>query len=294
MHWMTNFNQRVLSMSRDYIQEGRPLSSQLSRMILTAEEENRHILRVADFKEFYKTTDSNARTMISQLVEKGWLVRIGRGCYQLQPAKTGLDPYPISDKFIVAGQFAVDSFIAYGSAAEYHGLTTQIFQNVLLATTRRRKQMALPKLRIRLILIEPENFVGYQKMTKAPNVQIATIERTVIDAIKRPDLCGGISDVLEILNRARSKTNIQRIIDYLPTYHSKSLIQRVGYLLDTLHFGLKDSDKQLLLSMCHGSKAYLFPRKQNGTTKEHHYSKEWQLVVNAPGFMPQQAKGTAQ
>src|ERR1700728_2405140 len=117
VHWITTFNHQVLSMSRDYIQEGRPLSAQLSKLILTAEEENRHILRVADFTEFYQTTDSNARTMISQLVDKGWLVRVGRGCYQLQPAKSGLDPYPISDKLIVAGQFAVDSFIAYGSAA---------------------------------------------------------------------------------------------------------------------------------------------------------------------------------
>jgi len=277
---------------RDYLKKGRPLSAQLSKLILTAEEENRHILRVADFKEFYQTTDSNARTMISQLVDMGWLVRVGRGCYQLQPAKTGLDPYPISDKFVVAGQFAVDSFIAYGSAAEYYGLTTQVFQTVLLATTRRRKEMSLPKPRIHLILVESENFVGYQKMTKAPDVQIATIDRTVIDAIKRPDLCGGISDIREILLRARSKTNVARVIEYLPTYHSKSLIQKVGYLLDTFGFGLKDNDKEQLLTLCRGSKAYLFSRKQNGTTDEHHYSKEWQVVINAPGFLPEQAKGT--
>lgn len=279
-------------MSRDYLQKGRPLTPQLSRMILTAEETNRHVLRVKDFSEFYKTSDSNARTMISQLVESGWLVRIGRGCYQLQPAKTGLDPYPISDKFVIAGQFAVDSFIAYGSAAEYHGLTVQVFQKVLLATTRRRKQMSLPKLRLRLILFEQENFVGYQKMTKAPDVQIATTDRTVIDAIKRPEFCGGISDVREIINRARSKTNVAKIMDNLPTYGSKSLIQRVGYVLDTFGFGLKRSDKVQLLSLCRGSKAYLFQRKQNGTITEHHYSKEWQLVVNAPGFWPDQAKGT--
>jgi predicted transcriptional regulator of viral defense system len=277
-------------MSRDYHHEGRPLSPMLSRIILTAEEENRHILRVADFKDFYQTTDSNARTMISQLVAKGWLVRVGRGSYQLQPAKTGLDPYPVADKFVIAGQFTIDSFIAYGSAAEYHGLTTQLFQNVLLATTRRRKQMSLPKLKIHMILIDQENFVGFQKVTKAPDVHVATIERTLIDAIDRPDLCGGISDVREILNRARSKTNIERIKEYLPTYRSKSLIQRVGYLLETFGFNLNASDKEYLLSLCHGTKAYLFKRKQNGTAQEQHYSKDWQLVINAPGFWPEEAK----
>lgn len=281
-------------MSRDYHRQGRPLSPLLSRIILTAEEENRHILRVANFKDFYQTSDSNARTMIAQLVANGWLLRVGRGCYQLQPAKTGLDPYPTADKFVIAGQFAADSFIAFGSAAEYHGLTTQVFQNVLLAVTRRRKQMSLPNLRTRLILIEPQNLIGFQKTTKAPDVRVATIERTVIDAINRPELCGGISDVREILLRARSKTNIKRIMEYLPAYRSKSLIQRVGYLLDAFDFGLEASDKERLKSWCRGNKAYLFPRKKNATADAHHYSKEWQLVVNAPGFLSEPAKGERQ
>lgn len=278
-------------MKRDYQNQGRPLPPTLSRIILTAEEENRQVLRVADFTKFYQTNDNNARAMIAQLVDKGWLIRLGRGCYQLQSAKTGLEPYPTGDKFVTAGQFAPDSFIAYGSAAEYHGLTTQVFQKVLLATARRRKEMSLPKLRIRFILIEPDNFVGFQKTTKAPDVKVATIERTIIDAIDRPDLCGGISDLKEILKRARGKVSTQRILEYLPTYHSKSLIQRVGYLLESEGFDLKPAEKKRLLSWCQGNKTYLFSRKQAGATKLHDYSKYWQLVINAPGFAPQTHRG---
>ncbi len=278
-------------MLRDYQLKGRPLSPMLSRIILTAEEDNRHILRVSDFKDFYQTSDSNARTMISQLVANGWLVRVGRGLYQLQPAKTGLDPYPSADKFVIACQFITDSFIAYGSAAEYHGLTTQLFQNVLLATTRRRKQMSLPQPKLRLILIDPGNFIGFQNITKAPDVRVATIERTLIDAIDRPELCGGISDIQEIYNRARSKTDVARVIEYLPTYRSKSLIQRVGYLMDAFGFNLKTDDKEHLLSLCRGSKAYLFKHNQHVTSQEQHYSKDWQLVINAPGYWLAQPKG---
>ena len=94
-------------------------------------------------------------------------------------------------------------------------------------------------------------------MSKAPDVQVATIERTLIDAINRPELCGGISDLMDILNRARSKVNIDAIMEYLPTYRSKAVIQRVGYLLDTFGFKLKPSDKERLLSWCRGSKTYL-------------------------------------
>jgi predicted transcriptional regulator of viral defense system len=73
-------------------------------------------------------------------------------------------------------------------------------------------------------------------------------------------------------------------MEYLPTYGSKSLIQRIGYLLDSFGFNLTAGDKERLLSWCKGSKTYLFKRKPNTPAQVQHYSKDWQLVVNAPGF----------
>jgi predicted transcriptional regulator of viral defense system len=108
----------------------RPLSAKASQIILTAEEENRHILSVGDFVEFYGITPSYARKMISELTEHGWLTRVGKGQYQLLPARTGLEPYPAGDKFTVACQRFPGSFIAFGSAAEYHGLTVQVWRAV--------------------------------------------------------------------------------------------------------------------------------------------------------------------
>jgi predicted transcriptional regulator of viral defense system len=64
----------------------RPLSAKASQIILTAEEENRHILSVSDFVEFYSITSSYARKMISELVVHGWLVRVGKGQYQRELA----------------------------------------------------------------------------------------------------------------------------------------------------------------------------------------------------------------
>ena len=121
-------------------------------------------------------------------------------------------------------------------------------------------------------------------------MHVATIARTLIDAIDRPEWCGGISDVREILNRARSKASVDKIIEYLPSYRSKSLIQRVGYLLDTFSVGLKPSGKQRLLKICEGSKVYLFSRKTRASSDAQYYLREWQLVVNASGFWRESAQ----
>lgn len=271
-------------MSRDYAQDGRPLSGTLSRIILTAEEENRQILTVADFKQFYDISDGYARKMIADLVERGWLVRAGRGHYQLQSAKTGLDPIPMGEKFVIAGQYAPEGFIAYGSAAEYHGLTTQVFQIVLMATPRLRQSLTISNTRVRFVRIKPENLVGTQPLRKGPNVSVATVERTIIDAIDRPDLCGGISDLPEILRRGRSKAQVGRMIDYLPSYRSKSLVQRVGYLLETFGYSVSEEDRARMHGWCKGSTTYLFPKQQVGSSDHKAFSKEWTLVINAPGF----------
>lgn len=277
---------KIMPDQHDYKEKGRRLSPVLSKIILQAEEDNRQILSSKDFVEFYDISDGYARKMIAQLVENGWLLRVGAGKYQLLPAKTGLAPYPNADKFVAAGQLSPGSFIAYGSAAEYHGLTTQLFQTVTVATTNRGRVWDGEPVRIVYIHVSEANFVGFQKTSKGPNVIVATVERTIIDAVNRPDLCGGISDVPEIIRRGRSLAKIDKILEYLPTYGSKSLAQRLGYLLESFQYELSNKQVKQLQKICAGNTAYLFPPNQLGTNKRPTYNGRWRLVINADGFIP--------
>lgn len=258
----------------------------LSKIILQAEEDNRQIFTSQDFVDFYDISAGYARKMIAQLVDTGWLVRIGAGKYQLQPAKTGLDPYPSADKFVAAGQLSPDCFIAFGSAAEYHGLTTQVFQSVMMATPKRGRIREGPPIRVVYMHVSQANFVGFQNVSRGPNVRAATIERTLIDAVNRPDLCGGISDIPEIFRRGRTGAKVDKIIEYLPTYRSKSLIQRIGFMLEAFNFQLTSEQEQRLQELSQGNYAYLFVPDHLGTTAHHTYSSKWRLVINADGFLP--------
>lgn len=263
---------------------GRPLHPKPSRIILTAEEENRHILHVEDFVSFYGITQSYARKMIADLMEEGWLVRVGKGLYQLLPARTGLNAFPMGDKFVVGCQAFPGSFIAFGSAAEYHGLTTQVFPKMILANLKKNGLEKLGNLRLQLIKINTENYVGFEQLNRGPNVQMATKERTIIDCINRPDLSGGISDIKEILERGRKQIDTEKLIDYLASYNSKSLITKVGYLLEYFDYDLNEKTISKLRSQSQGVKAYLFSHRLAGSKSNHGYSKVWGLTINAPGF----------
>ncbi len=271
-------------MQRTDTSHGRPLHPKPSKIILTAEEENRQILSVEDFVSFYGITQSYARKMISDLTEEGWLIRVGKGRYQLLPARTGLNAFPMGDKFVVGCQAFPGSFIAFGSAAEYHGLTTQVFPKIILANLKKNGSEKIGNVRLNLVKINAKNNVGFEDISRGPNVRVATKERTIIDCINRPDLSGGISDIKEILERGRKQVNTDRLVNYLASYDSKSLIKKVGYLLEYFDYEVKEETIREMKSQTHGIKAYLFSQRLAGNATTYGYSKDWGLTINAPGY----------
>ncbi|MBX9721004.1 MAG: hypothetical protein K2X81_06405, partial [Candidatus Obscuribacterales bacterium] len=187
------------------------------------------------------------------------------------------------DKFVLACQAFPDGFIAYGSAAEHHGLSLQVFNSVIIANTERSGMRSVGNLNVRLVKLAPTNYLGFQSLNRGPSVKVATLERTLIDCIDRPDLAGGVSDLVEILERSKKRADIEKVIDLLSSYSSKSLIKKVGFLLEQFDYPLTETQTEMLLKLSSGVKTYLFSMRIPGTSKAR-YSKKWRLIVNAPGF----------
>ncbi|MBL0184897.1 MAG: hypothetical protein IPP97_04090 [Candidatus Obscuribacter sp.] len=199
------------------------------------------------------------------------------------PAKTGqLDPFPMGTNWFWPSHFS-DGFIAYGSGAEHHGLSLQVFNSVIIINTERSGARNIGNLVVQLVKVAPTNYLGYQSLNRGPTVKVATFERTLIDCIDRPDLAGGISDLVEILERGKNRADLERLIHLLSGYSSKSLIKKVGFLLEQFDYSLTEVQTETLLKMSAGVKTYLFSPKLPGTSKPR-YSKKWRLIVNASGF----------
>jgi predicted transcriptional regulator of viral defense system len=122
-------------------------------------------------------------------------------------------------------------------------------------------------------------------------VKVATAERTLLDVLDRPDYSGGISDIPEIFRRAISRAKVDKILEYLPTYHSKSLVQRIGFMLDAFGYQLTAEQNQELQKLSKGNYAYLFTAGHAGTDSHSRYNSKWRLVINAPGFVPEEKAG---
>jgi predicted transcriptional regulator of viral defense system len=139
--------------------------------------------------------------------------------------------------------------------------------------------------RIEYVHVNPHNFLGFQSSSKAPNLKIATIERTLLDVLNRPGYSGGISDIAEIFRRASSRADVNQILKLLPTYRSKSLAQRIGFTLEAFGYQLTPDQEKKLQNLSKGNYAYLFAANHPGTDRLNRYSRKWRLVINAPGFI---------
>ena len=107
-------------------------------------------------------------------------------------------------------------------------------------------------------------------------IYLTDLERTLIDAIDRPDKSGGIAKSLQAWKIADS-LDVDKIVHYVDRYKNKVLRQKIGFLLGQLgytHPGLEEWRRGLI----RGSSVKLVSSEPYSPI----HSKEWNLSLNIP------------
>ena len=104
-------------------------------------------------------------------------------------------------------------------------------------------------------------------------IQLADLERTLLDGIMRPDLCGGFREVLNAFHLNQDRIDMNQIISYtLKTEASTS--KRLGWILESLKV---DNNKMEFLETL-PFKGWI--RLDNSSPKKGNYNKRWQIQEN--------------
>jgi predicted transcriptional regulator of viral defense system len=69
-------------------------------------------------------------------------------------------------------------------------------------------------------------------VTKQESVDVSDLERTVIDGLRLPQYCGGITEVAKGLWMRREDMHASKLIDYALRLSVGAVIRRLGYLLE--------------------------------------------------------------
>lgn len=126
--------------------------------------------------------------------------------------------------------------------------------------------------------IQPDHFWGFAEYEpQGFPIRVTTPERTLIDGLMKPDLCGGIEIVLEAWSLARDTMDIETLIAQVDRYDVGILRQQVGFILEQL-------------GLTHPSLARWKARTQRGGSSKlvasaafaSTYDEDWNLSINAP------------
>lgn len=177
---------------------------------------------------------------LRDLVNRGVLARIKSGVFlilQMGQESTQLDNWPVI-AHVLAGE--TEYFISHYSAMRLHGMTTHPLMNVIITMTKRNASKKVHNIVYQFVYSKPEHFWGASQLwvTKHEKVCVSSLERTILDGLDRPDLCGGIKEIARGIWNKQKQIDWSKVAQYAKKYHSKAAVKRLGFILESLNLGL--------------------------------------------------------
>ena len=189
--------------------------------------------------------------VLSGMVEKGMLIKLNRNLYHIVPSSADSNFY-IPDWHLVAKYLmnGKDYYVGYYSAMQVHGLITQPSLKEIIVTNLQVKP-SIKKIRgieFQFVYHIKTRFFGYKTtwIDQHEKVMVSDLEKTIVDALTRPQLCGGMVEIGEALYESREKINLQKIIDYLTKNESHVAIKRYLFLVDLFGFTWTSQHEEML------------------------------------------------
>jgi predicted transcriptional regulator of viral defense system len=260
----------------------RTLSKNEAKVILDLEWRRQKTVTLTELHDALRASESYARFVAHKLVKKGWLERLRPGLFRLVPADRGREGIADANPLTAGAVLVAPYFFSFGTACTHHGLTEQVFAEVYVACQAWRRPQVIRGKPYVFVEVPPERFFGFKELTVLGEpVQMATIERALLDALDRPRHAGGLGEVSRIVSRASTRVSWPVLLALARRWRESAIVQRLGFLLDLHRAHIPDDVRAQLLALAqHASKIHLGPRGKWGNTGE--LSRPWNVVENVP------------
>lgn len=257
------------------------LGPQAAHLVTTLYDENRAIFRLTDIERILGLNDANARNFVRKLVGRGVVARLKPGLFILVPFELGKETEYAGNPLILARELVdgKDYYLSHGTAMEIHGMVTQPQFVVHVATLKKVRTVHVMGTEFRFITCRSEWFFGliHHWVTKQEKVVVSDMERTVIDGLRQPEHCGGVSEVAKGIWMRREAIHVNRVIEYALKINVGAVIRRLGYIMELYGIG-SEADRKPLLD--HLTDTYV--RLDPVLPAEGKFIRRWRLQLNLP------------
>jgi len=178
-----------------------------------------------------------ASKLLSRWAWQGWLRRVGPGIYVPVPLDSLASEHVIDDPWILVPALFGPAYVGGWSAAEYWGLTEQIFREIVVISAQnvRAKKKEVHGATFLLRHIPEKNIFGTKTVWRGQTeITVSDIHRTILDMFNDPSLGGGIQHAfdcfLEYLKH--KKRDIPTLISYADRLGNGAIFKRMGFLAE--------------------------------------------------------------
>ncbi len=207
-------------------------------------------ISVQEAASILQVSPPEASKMLSKWAIKGWLSRVRQGLYVPVPIESRTADIPLEDPWIIADRLYSPCYIGGWSAAEYWGLTEQIFRTVVVMTTQRPRDRkpVIKGIEYLLRTVLEKTMFGLKPVWRGQlKMSVSDPTRTILDMLSDPQLGGGIRSAVDVFRNYLNSDNkkMDLLIEYADRLGNGSVFKRLGFLLEQFA-----QDEQSMIKLC--------------------------------------------
>jgi predicted transcriptional regulator of viral defense system len=217
------------------------LGPESGEVLLRLSAQGRTIFSASDARAITGNSSQATVMLLGRMVRKGWLVRLKRDKYLIVPLEGVLEGIPMTDRNVIAREImgSTPYYLSHYTAMELREMTTQPVNAVFVTVRKQRNDRSIAGTEYRFVYAGEHSFWGWEETWATPyeKVRVSDLEKTILDAAARPDLCGGIAELGRGLWLRRDDLDEGRLVEYARRLDHMAAARRVGFLLKTHELG---------------------------------------------------------
>lgn len=250
-----------------------------ANLLARLQSEGKTIFTIEDARKISQKDYFGTGDFLSELVKRNILARIKSGKYLI--LQSGAENTQLKNWPVIARELVLPNpyFISHYSAMRLHGMTTHPLFDVCVTVPHRSTAKKVSDFKYRFVYCKKEHFWGDEPrwVTRQEKVQVSDLERTILDGLDRPDLCGGVLEVVRGIWAKKAELNSQKLLKYAKKFRTKAALKRLGLILETLK--IKEDLAKELFEMFKDSEDYIL--LDPASSKEGKHLKRWHVILNS-------------
>lgn len=235
------------------------------------------MVKLDDVQNILGISRPAASLTLWRLAKGGWVKKLKGGLYRIVPLEAMNSSTTDESPWIVATELFSPCYIGGWTAANFWGLTDQLFLNTWVMTTQKvfKKSQHVSQHEFYIKQIKESYFYGFKsEWLEESKVFISDPHKTLLDFLNFPEEYSAQSmmDIMQSYLSSEYK-DISILKDYSSKVENRTILKRLGFLIEIL-----SPEEKILINYCHEniSKGYSRLSVKTKCTKS---IRRWNLLV---------------